>query len=478
MGLRKIALSGMRYQVYLKIASVAFYQVGTIILAILLSPADFSTLGLAMIFIGFAANLSDFGIGSALIQRPSLPTEDLATGGSLRILTSSVLTLALFISAPRIASSYRVPALQAAIWVLSLILVANSLGFSSRILLTRNLQFRRLFVPEVAGNIAATLSMVLLALAGWSFWSLLLGAVLGSFVTAIGFYFARPWRFALRIDKKIAAKLLSFGAPLLLGNLLAFASEAIGVGILGFFAFQDVGFFLFATTWTISIFVGLHASLDNVLFPVYSAMNADVKRVRGAYLRLLKYLSWAIFPLGALVVTEAPVFVLGIVGSKWSPSIPLMQILGIAAVPLVLSLSYHSAVVAVGKPRELLLYQTVAVSVSVPLSFLLIQLNGAIGLAYAILITGVVLFFYSVTRTRRLLHVAGRELFRNLWPQALASVLVAVPVAAVRPWFSSTPLFLGASTIGAIAAYFGLMTLFTRRGFFPEVIGIVRDFVR
>jgi len=48
----------------------------------------------------------------------------------------------------------------------------------------------------------------------------------------------------------------------------------------------------------------------------------------------------------------------------------------------------------------------------------------------------------------------------------------------VRPWFSSTPLFLGASTIGAIAAYFGLMTLFTRRGFFPEVIGIVRDFVR
>src|SRR2546427_10636298 len=115
----------MRYQVYLKIASVAFYQVGTIILAILLSPADFSTLGLAMIFIGFAANLSDFGIGSALIQRPSLPTEDLATGGSLRILTSSVLTLACFISARRIAPSYRAPSVPSATSVLAMCAVAT-----------------------------------------------------------------------------------------------------------------------------------------------------------------------------------------------------------------------------------------------------------------------------------------------------------------------------------------------------------------
>src|SRR3989442_6592241 len=118
--------------------------------------------------------------------------------------------------------------------------------------------------------------MVLLALAGWSFWSLLLGAVLGSFVTAIGFYFARPWRFALRIDKTIAARLLSFGAPLLLGNLLAFASEAIGVGILEFFAFRDVGVCLFATACTISIFVGLLASIDNDLFPLYTSIIPDL----------------------------------------------------------------------------------------------------------------------------------------------------------------------------------------------------------
>jgi PST family polysaccharide transporter len=66
-----------------------------------------------------------------------------------------------------------------------------------------------------------------------------------------------------------------------------------------------------------------------VMFPVFSTIQRDRERVRRAFLRVIRLMTFITFPmmLGLLVVAEP--FVLGLLGAKWSGVIPLIQILAV-----------------------------------------------------------------------------------------------------------------------------------------------------
>ena len=104
MEVRTAAFAGLRLQLYLKMFNVALHQVGAIILAILLLPRDFALVGLASVFLGFALSISEFGLGSALIQSPDMSESTLATGTTLRLILSGALMVPLLIFSPFIAS--------------------------------------------------------------------------------------------------------------------------------------------------------------------------------------------------------------------------------------------------------------------------------------------------------------------------------------------------------------------------------------
>ena len=92
MRLRTVALEGFRYQFYVRIVNIVLYQASALVLAILLLPHDFAVVGLAMIFVGFALNVSDLGISPALIQRAESELRGLDTGISLRLIFALALT--------------------------------------------------------------------------------------------------------------------------------------------------------------------------------------------------------------------------------------------------------------------------------------------------------------------------------------------------------------------------------------------------
>ena len=478
MRLRTVALEGFRYQFYVRIVNIVLYQASALILAILLLPHDFAVVGLAMIFVGFALNVSDLGISPALIQREESELRGLDTGISLRFIFALALTAILVALAPHIADLYGEPSLMTIVWALSPLVLLNFFAFPARLALTKTLRFRRIFLPDAIGSGAAAVASVAMAFSGFSYWSLILGQVFGAAVGVILLFRVSPWRPRWALERSDAAELMRFGLPLTVAGVLFFLFQNAGIAILARASLVDVGYFLFAYTWSVSVYLGLQASLDNVLFPVMSAMNKDVARLRKSFLAYLEYLSWAIVPLGAFVGAAAPSFVLSLVGTKWSASVAILQILAPAGVVMVLSLAYHSLALALGRPKEILYYNGVGVACLVPTAIIFVTLGGSVGLAWAFLVTAAVLFGWAVWRCQALFIARGSEFLGSLIAPVGASLVFAVPLALVQPVLTGTVSTLVAELLASIGVYCAAMILFTRKRFLADAAALLASVLR
>src|SRR5947209_13875463 len=100
-------LSGLFWMSLATGANVLALLLVGLVLARLLTPADFGLAAAALMVIGFSAIFSEFGIGPAVVQRPELRTEHLRTGFTLSLLLGVLLGAALWAAAPAISRFFR-----------------------------------------------------------------------------------------------------------------------------------------------------------------------------------------------------------------------------------------------------------------------------------------------------------------------------------------------------------------------------------
>ena len=140
---------------------------GTVLLARLLTPADFGVIAIGMAIVLVIALVSDGGLGAALIRRPEPPTRtELEALMALQLSITTAVALAVSLVALQLGEQGAVIALMTA----STPIVAFQ--FPGRIVLERELAYRRLAVVEIVQTVTNYAWAVGFALAGWGVWSL------------------------------------------------------------------------------------------------------------------------------------------------------------------------------------------------------------------------------------------------------------------------------------------------------------------
>lgn len=114
-----------------------------IILARLLSPADFGLLGILMIFITISQAITDSGFSSALIRQKICTDEDYSTALITNLGISIGLYVLLFFGAPFISAFFNEDAITQLLRVIGVVLILNAFGIIQRVQLTRDLNFKK-----------------------------------------------------------------------------------------------------------------------------------------------------------------------------------------------------------------------------------------------------------------------------------------------------------------------------------------------
>jgi O-antigen/teichoic acid export membrane protein len=314
------------------IAQVALQFGTTVVLARLLSPADFGLAGLALVVVGFVAVLAEAGLSSAVVYRRSLTDEAIRVGFTLSLLIAAGLSLTVLLLAPLLAAPFHSGSLAAVLRVEAPLFLLAAAGSIAKALLRRRLDFRRLFIVDVVSYVAGyALVAVTLALLGLGVWSLVGAALAQAAVASAVALGLAPHPVRPLLLAREGRELLKYGGADTLNMVVGYFGRAadslvigrwLGTGELGLYT---RAFALFAVPLSY-----LGTAMTSVLFPVMSQIQGDVRRSRSGYLLGVQLATLIAAPLCAGVIVAAPHMIVGLYGEPWQGAVLPLQILAAA----------------------------------------------------------------------------------------------------------------------------------------------------
>jgi PST family polysaccharide transporter len=381
MSLAQTAVSGAKWS----LASIAGRRLMTVvtgvILARLLSPADFGLVAMALVFIGFVDLVRDMGTGAGIVQADR-PAELLLSSVFWLNLASGVVASALLAAAAPVAALlFREPQLTSVLRVLSLSPLFAALSVVQTSVLIRELKFRRLAVAEMIGFSTGGVAGIVLALNGYGVWSLVCQSVCGTLVISAGTWLASKWRPRWMFEMSSIKSIVGFSANLTGFNILNFAIRNADSLLIGrYLGAQNLGLYDLAYRLMLSSLQLVSGAFARALFPVYMRIRDDHGRLRAAYLKVTAAVALVAFPAMLGLVGVAEPFVDVAFGSRWAAVAPLLMILAPVGALQAISTTVGNIYQATGRTDLLVRFAAVAGVLSVA-SFAVGLRWGVVGVA-------------------------------------------------------------------------------------------------
>jgi PST family polysaccharide transporter len=306
----------------------------TIILAHLLPVEAFGVLTLAMIVIGLASQIPDLGTGHALIQKSEISPPRIRAAFTLCVLSGVALTAAMWVGAPLAAEVFHTDAVTPVLRLLAFAFLFTSLGATSRALLERQLDYRKLLKVElVSYGLGFGVVSLVLAWLDYGVWAMAWATVASAALRAVLLFVASPHPVRPSLCAAETRQLLNFGlgtSLTRLANYAAFNGDYFVVGrYLGSLALG-----LYSRAYQVMTLPMYQFSMvvSSVLFPTYAKIQHDRALLRRAYLSSLALSAIVVFPLLTGMGIVAPELMTGVFGPKWADAGLPLQILCVGGI--------------------------------------------------------------------------------------------------------------------------------------------------
>lgn len=404
-----------------------------LVIARLLSPADYGLVGMAMVYLGLAHLINEFGLSAAIVQRRHLTEEQVARLGGLSVAFGVGWTALSVLLARPVAAFFGEPAVRWVITLLATTFLAKAFQVLPRSLLTKELRFARLAWLDGAEALTQTAVTLALALLGFGYWSLVLGGMSGALMTCALAVAWRPHRLAWPAPLKPIAGEIAFGWHFLGAQLTWYAYSNADFAIIGrVLGSKALGAYTLGWHMANVPVERLSALVSRVAPPVLAAVQHQQAALRRYFARLTEGLALLTFPAAVGLALVADEFVLVVLGEHWRPAIAPLRLLAlyggfrsiVTLPPLVLA--------AIGQPRRTMQFNML-LAVTLPALFLAGTRWGVTGVALVWVFCYPLVVIPSLLRyTLRVINMSWAEYVRALLPAMNGTVLMAAVVLVVR----------------------------------------------
>ena len=431
--LTKSTFSAFGWQFTSLIAQALLQLLVLAVLARLLSPDDFGVVGIAMIFVGFAALFSQMGVGPALIQRSELTPVHIRVGFTLSVLLSLVFTILILATAPLAAVFFKNDQVTDVLYVVSFNFLLAGFGVVAESLLRRNLKFRKLMWANVWSYlIGYALVGIILAWLGYGVWALV-GATLGqSLLKSVLLLMYNPHPIIPSLARREMRELLFFGGGFTLAHVLNYSANQGDYFVVGqIMGAEALGIYTRAYQLMMLPAKYFGQVLTVVLFPVMAKLQDKRQQLTKSYLASIALVTLVSAPLGVLMVTTAPEIVKVLLGPKWSNTVVPFQILALGvvargsykiddALARALGVMYQRSV------RDAIYAAAVVLGALIGLRW------GLTGVAWGVLGAVVLNYILAMQMSIKLLDCSWSQVIEALLPAIYPTVVVAVVSISVR----------------------------------------------
>ena len=420
----------------------------------LLDPSDYGLFAMTQVVLAVMAFLNGYSFATSLIQAPEIDRRQISQVFGMLILANGLIASAQFLLAPYIAAYYGQPVVADMLQVQAALFLTVPFIALPSALLARKIQFRNQGIVNLM--CAAVGAGVALGLAWYGFgvWALVYAPIAMAITRALGLTFAARLLVWPSFNFRGARSILSFGGGLMLCQLFWIIQSQSDIFIAGrTFNIHELGLYSEALFLTLIVTGRFLPPINEVAFPAYAELHQLGKPMAPFFLRTMRTVFLVTAPIYVGLALTADAAVLTLFGPKWSDMAPIAAGLAIAMPTMALQIVCSPATNAMGTPRIYVITSAIG-AVVYPALFLIGIAYGPMGLVYAWWIAAPALLLATLALTLPAVGLSFGRLAAELFPVALACIIMALTVTAAQAVIGSAapPLqLLIAVPIGALA---------------------------
>jgi O-antigen/teichoic acid export membrane protein len=424
MSLQQKTTSGFFWTIGHQVSIQSINFIVLIILARVLSPADFGLIAMLQVFISVGIVLMDGGMTSSLIRTVNASNKDYATVFYLNLLISFFIYAVLYFAAPLIAQFYKQPALLNIIRVYAVTFILQALVSVQTTRLTKEMNFKLQLLMQLPSTIISAIAGIWFANNGYGAWSLVYMNLIRTFLFMIQHWIFTDWKPGFVFEKELLKKHFNFGYKLtIIGIVNTIYNNVYDIIIGKLFTPLILGFYNQANTLSIFPVQLISGAVDKVTYPAFSQIQNEDEKLKIVYGKIMQQIIFWIAPLMMLLIICAnPLFKL-VLTDKWLPAVPYFQILCIYAVMYPLQVYNINILNVKGRSDLLLKIELVKKSVGIA-GTITAAFFGIIPLLWFKVGYGFFLFYMNTFYSGRLINYSMKEQIKDISPIIGKSILV------------------------------------------------------
>ncbi|PYQ51576.1 MAG: hypothetical protein DMF78_13050 [Acidobacteria bacterium] len=306
--------------------------VSTILVARLLSPADYGLMALTAIWIYTVSLVAELGLATAILQFRDMDDAELNACFWLSLALGAVGYAGLYAAAPAVAWWFANPRIVSVLRVAGLSLPMLAARLVPDGLLRKRLELHRVAQTDVISALVTIPVVLGLALSGAGVWALVAGAVVMPFAqAATTFWFAR-WRPGLRLGTRRFREILRYSVGALGSKVGWVVFQQLDTFVLGKIAgAMGTGFYSMGKTLAHLAPDKISVAANQLASPIMAGLQSDTAAMRRSLLRAMRLVGCITAPLcmGLMLVADDVVWLA--LGPKWMPAVPVVRVLAVCA---------------------------------------------------------------------------------------------------------------------------------------------------
>lgn len=473
--LKHKAVKGVAWSAIDNLAGSGITFLVGLVLARILSPAEFGTLGILMIFIAISNSIVDSGFSNALIRKIDATEEDYNTVFYVNMVLAAVMYAALFFSAPAIANFFSSQILVPTLRVMSIVLFFNAASIIQRTNLVKRIDFKTQAKVSIISSLVSAVVGITMALTGFGVWALV-GQQLSRQATNAAFlWIFNRWWPKLVYSWKSFRELFGFGSKLLVSGLIDTVYNNIYQFVIGkFYSKADLGQYTRAQQFNTIFSSNLTGIIQNVGFPTLSAVQNDPERLKQTYRKIITLSMVITFAcmMGLAVIAKPMILIL--IGEKWEPAILYLQIMCWYGMLYPLHAINLNMLKVKGR-SDLFLGLEIIKKIVGTIPVILGIFYGILSMLIASVGVGIVSFFLNSHYSGRLVGYSSFDQIKDVSKPFIISLVASIPAFILQFSSLSMPLMISIQIAITIVITILLYRLFARE-IYTELLGIAATF--
>lgn len=427
---KKSTLLGVIWKFSERICAQMVSLMVAVILARILTPDDYSVVGIVTVFFTFCNIFISGGLNSALIQKKNTDVLDFSSVLWASIGVSAILYVIMFFLSPYIAKIYGKPILTEIIRVMAITFFINAIKSVLCAYISRSLQFKKFFFATLGGTVISAIIGIIMALNGFGAWSLVAQQMSNCFIDTVILWIITKVKFVCKISFKRVKVLFSYGWKIFAGSALTVFYDNVKPMIVGLkFAPVDLAYYTKGRSFPQLLNSTICDTITAVLFPVISKVQDNKSMVSHMTRKFMQIGSYVVFPLlmGFSAVSES--FIKILLTEKWNNSVVYVQIFCLSYMFYIMQVGNLQAIRAIGRSDITLKLDIVKRVVSFVMIFLfVIFFDNPYALAVSDILCGMVSFAINSMPNKMLLGYGTKEQVLDVLPNLICAVVMGLCV--------------------------------------------------